>query len=104
MAWYVLSSHPPLRGLLTHPAYATTQCLAAHILLSVYDPSMRNIWIGDFGFLKAREQLEEKVLSRARLLCGICMANPTNVAVIHTLCHTVFACKCRFSLIPGNVC
>jgi hypothetical protein len=103
--WHGMSSHPRphppppafpqlFNPLLTHPAYATTQWLAAHILLSVYDPSMRKIWIGDFGFLKAREQLEQKVLSRARLLCGICVANPTNVAVIYTLCHTVFACKC----------
>jgi hypothetical protein len=89
---------------------ATTQSLAARILLDVYNPETRRISIGEFGFLRARERLEVglqtviieysdvaslqgKVLLNARSLCGICLANPANIAAIFTLCHTIFACK-----------
>lgn len=32
--------------------------LTAHILLDVYDPLIRSITIGQFGFLRARQALE----------------------------------------------
>ncbi|RLL97680.1 hypothetical protein CFD26_107265 [Aspergillus turcosus] len=72
-------------------AMATTQSLAARILLDVYNPETRRISIGEFGFLRARERLESKVLLHARSLCGICLANPANIGAIFTLCHTIFA-------------
>lgn len=43
--------------------------LTSHILLNVYDPLTRNISIGEFGFLKARRQLEVSVpLTCARII------------------------------------
>lgn len=37
---------------------AAVQSLAARILLDVHHPQTRKITIGDFGFLRARQQLE----------------------------------------------
>ena len=91
--------------------------LTAHILLDVYDPLMRNISIGEFGSYRARQQLEvsmtrksspfkdnnvkdqSKVLIHARMICGILLANPGNVPGIITLCHSVFACELRSSIV-----
>jgi hypothetical protein len=70
---------------------AAAQSLAARILLDVHHPQTRKITIGEFGFLRARQQLEGKVLLHARSLCGICLTDPTNVAVIFTMCHAIFS-------------
>ncbi|GFG00887.1 hypothetical protein IFM5058_00212 [Aspergillus udagawae] len=72
-------------------AMAAAQSLAARILLDVHHPQTRKITIGEFGFLRARQQLEGKVLLHARSLCGICLTDPTNVAVIFTMCHAIFS-------------
>jgi hypothetical protein len=37
---------------------ASMQFLTARLLLDVYNPLTRNISIGEFGFLRARQQLE----------------------------------------------
>jgi hypothetical protein len=37
--------------------------LTARILLDVHDPLIRNVSIGDFGFLRARQQLEVCILN-----------------------------------------
>jgi hypothetical protein len=89
---------------------AAAQSLAARILLHGHHPQTRKITIGDFGFLRARQQLEvrtptsdrfisllmeaqREVLLHARSLCGICLTDPTNVAAIFTMCHAIFTCK-----------
>ncbi|CEO59586.1 hypothetical protein PMG11_04259 [Penicillium brasilianum] len=71
-------------------AMAAAQSLAARILLDVHHPQTRKITIGEFGFLRARQQLERKVLLHARSLCGICLTDPTNVSAIFTMCHAIF--------------
>ncbi|KAK5245347.1 hypothetical protein LTR07_006582 [Exophiala xenobiotica] len=65
--------------------------LTAHILLDVYDPMIRNISIGEFGSLRARLQLETKVLAQARTVCGICFANQHIIPTVVALCQAVFA-------------
>jgi hypothetical protein len=89
--------------------------ITARILLDVHDPLMRNISMGQFGFRRARKDLEVtyrgrrptlgsnkdlqlKVLNSARALCGICLANPGNVPTIITLSHAIFSCKVKFFL------
>jgi hypothetical protein len=39
-------------------ALAHMYSLTAHVLLVVHDPSMRNISLGEFGFLRARQQMQ----------------------------------------------
>ncbi|KIW56959.1 hypothetical protein PV05_05570 [Exophiala xenobiotica] len=72
-------------------ALANMYSFTARILLDVHDPLMRNISMGQFGFRRARKELELKVLESARALCGICLANPGNVPTIITLSHAIFS-------------
>ncbi|KAK5549776.1 hypothetical protein LTR23_000067 [Exophiala sp. CCFEE 6169] len=72
-------------------ALANMYSITARILLDVHDPLMRNISMGQFGFRRARKDLELKVLNSARALCGICLANPGNVPTIITLSHAIFS-------------
>jgi hypothetical protein len=58
------SRHEITDEIRNNPGMAATQCLAARILLDVYNPVTRKISIGEFGFLRARQRLEVCLLKR----------------------------------------